>query len=154
MHCWVWGPCPHLPALQPTWSSQLERDIKLRHPQEQGTPSSLCLNQADTEGFLQSQFSHWKTILSEKKMCLGKAEVTKVSKINPNLPVAQSAPKGERGNLGREQEQKRNSLIGFGTKELWRVCTAFSFVAVVIQIPPDPCWLCISHLQPRCRLLG
>lgn len=87
-------------------------------------------------------------------MCLGKAEVTKVSKINPNLPVAQSAPKGERGNLGREQEQKRNSLIGFGTKELWRVCTAFSFVAVVIQIPPDPCWLCISHLQPRCRLLG
>lgn len=153
------GPCPHLPAWHPTCSShQLERDIK---PQisTRGRHSGLTLLEPGRYRELSSKtigFSHWKTILSGKK-CVLKGRGTQVFEQNSfsALPVAQAAPKGERGNLEREQELTRGSLTLVLVQTSYRE-SALHFLSLLLWLRPHliPDWLCISHFQPGCRLLG
>lgn len=136
------GPCPHLPALPhmeqpPTGKRHQASDI---HKSRALSPRSVWTRQLQRVLIKASWFFPLGNHPFKEKMCLGKAEEPKfLSKIHSQPSCGTSSSKR------RERQPRKGTgatqgavYPGFGTNRLWRICTAFSFVAFVIKISPDP----------------
>lgn len=148
------GLCPHLQL----YNHQLERNTKPQISTRAGHSVPILLEPGRYREFSSKPigFSHWKAILSGEKCALERLRNPSFwPKFTPNLPVARAAPKGERGNLGREQDHTWGSLTlvlvltGYGE-------SALHFLLLLLRLRSHLVldWLYISHWQPQCRLLG
>lgn len=143
VHWWVWGalgsPCSSTPHVeQPAtgkrhWASDIHRS---RAP----SPPSAWTRQYREFSSKPVGFPHWETILVRGKVCLGKAEVPKFLSKTLSQPSCGTSRSKRRERQPRKGTGAHKGQFdpGFGTNRLWRVCAVFSFVAVAVQISPDP----------------
>lgn len=141
-HWWVWRALSSPPALQPPAGKRHQAsDI---HQSRALSPHSAWTRQIQRVFIKANWFFPLESHPFRGKMCLGKAEEPKfLTKIHsqPSCGTSSSKRRERQSRKGTGSHMGQSDL-GFGTNRLWRVCTAFPFVAVAIKISPGP-WLAL-----------
>lgn len=153
------GPCPQLPALHHTWSSQqLERDIKPKISTGAGHSVLILLEPGRYRVFVKA---NWFSLLGKhpfrEKMYLEKVEITKfLSKIlsQPSCGKSSSKRRERQPRKGTEKQERGSLTLVLGQTGYEESALHFLLLLLRLRSHLILYWLCISHLQPQCRLLG